>query len=103
MKSTMSPPFEISSDVRILTGVAALGAGIGIGQVLASGEPLTLKLVIGRALVTSGFALGGLTVLALIPGLAPVAQVGIACAIASLGTSGIEKLLGPIFNRTPPA
>lgn len=92
---------NFSSEHQILVGVAALGAGIGIGQVLASGEPLTKRLVIGRALVTSGLALGGLAILAAIPGLAPVAQVGIACAVASLGASGLEKVLGRVFHVTP--
>lgn len=93
------PPISLATlnDAQVLTGVAALGAGLGIGQVLASGNPVTWKLVVGRAIVTSGLAVGGLSVLVLIPALGTVGQIGVAMAVASIGTSGLEALLKRIF------
>ena len=95
----MGPPMNLQSlnDAQVLTGVAALGAGLGIGQVLAAGTPVTWKLAAGRAIITSGLAVGGLSVLVLIPSLGTLGQIGVSMAVASVGTTGLEALLRRIF------
>lgn len=74
---------------------AMIGVAIGIGQLLASQERLTRRIVIGRALSTGGIAMGAGIALVWFPALPPVAMIGIAAILASLGTSALEK----IFQR----
>ena len=71
---------------------AAVGILIGIGHLLASKEVLTPRIIVGRAISTGGLALGAGAALAWMPELPVVAQVGIAAALASLGTSGLERM-----------
>lgn len=71
--------------------LAAIGVAIGIGQLLASGEILTWRIIIGRALSTGGLAMAAGSALAWIPDLPFGGQMGIAALLASLGTSGLER------------
>lgn len=74
---------------------ALVGVTIGIGQLLSSHEPLTLRIVIGRALSTGGLAMAAGLVLVWVPDLPMAGQIGVAAALASLGTSGLER----VFQR----
>lgn len=78
-------------------GLGAIAVIAGLGQLLASKEQLTPRIVLGRIL--SSFALGAVSILILpyvpsIPGMNPyMVQLGIAAALASLGTSVLELIL----------
>ena len=67
-----------------------VGVTIGLGQLLAGNERLTLRLVVGRALSTGGLAMAAGVVLVWVPELSMVGQIGVAAGLASLGTSGLE-------------
>ena len=69
-----------------------VGISIGLGQLLASGEVLTARIVIGRALSTGGIAMAAGAVLVWVPDVPMLGQIGVAAALASLGTSGLERL-----------
>lgn len=69
-----------------------IGLSIGLGQLLASGEVLTWRIVIGRALSTGGIAMAAGAVLVWVPELPLLGQMGVAAGLASLGTSGLEKM-----------
>jgi hypothetical protein len=87
---------------EVLAWLTGAGSFIGLGQLLLSDEPLTLRRALGRAIVTGGLSVGSACVLIAIPGLPFVAQVGLACAVSSLGVSGLEKLLSrvlPTFGK----
>lgn len=71
---------------------ACVGITIGVGQLLASKERLTLRIVIGRMLSTGGLAMAAGAILVWVPNLHLIGQMGIAAALASLGTSGLERL-----------
>ena len=71
---------------------AIVGVVIGLGQLLASGEVLTGRIVIGRALSTGGLAMASGVILVWVPDLPMVGQIGFAALLASLGTSGLERL-----------
>jgi len=80
--------------------LAGLGAVIGIGKLLASTEPLTARIVIGRALIHAGFgATAGATTL-LFPTADPLVMFGVAAGIASLGNSALEVILQHRFGKT---
>ena len=72
---------------------AALGVGIGLGKLLASRQVITTRLVIGRALVTGGLAISGHLIVLAFPTADFWVQFAVAGALASLGTSAIEKIL----------
>jgi hypothetical protein len=75
-----------------------LGAGIGLGQLLATKEPLTWRLVLGRAIVSGGLGLAAAAVLSFMPALPFAAQLGLAATSASLGTSFLEKMVNRVFG-----
>jgi len=77
---------------------AFVGVCIGLGQLLASGEVLTLRIIIGRSLSTGGIAMAAGAVLVWVPDLPMVGQIGVAAALASLGTSGLERLFQRVIQ-----
>jgi len=72
-----------------------IGATIGIGQHLLSRDVFSWRVVLGRALSTGGLAVVAGAVLLMHPTMPPLAQIGIAAAIASLGTNTVEL----VFRR----
>jgi hypothetical protein len=72
---------------------ALIGLAIGLGQLLASKEELTPRIIIGRCLSTAGLAISSGAVLAWMPEIPVLAQIGIAATLASLGTSGLERIV----------
>lgn len=81
---------------KTLIAAAAVGALIGLGQLASSAQPITWRLALGRAVVSGGLATACGTVLLWWPDTHPVALIGVAAALASLGTSGVERLLARI-------
>lgn len=69
-----------------------IGISIGLGQLLASPERLTKRIIIGRALSTGGLSMAAGLVLVWVPDLPLIGQIGVAAALASLGTSGLERM-----------
>lgn len=78
---------------------ATVGIFIGVGQLLASKEQLTTRIIIGRALSTGGIAIGAGSALVWLPDLPLLGQLGIAAALASLGTSGLERIFQRLLER----
>lgn len=74
---------------------ALIGISIGLGQLLASNERITPRILIGRSLTTGGLAMAAGTVLVWVPNLPMVGQIGVAAGLASLGTTGLER----VFQR----
>lgn len=74
----------------VLSGVGAL---IAVGQILSSREPITWRIALGRCLTSSGIALAAGAVLTWANVSDPLALVGVAAALSSLGTSGLERVV----------
>lgn len=70
-----------------------IGVLTGLGQLLTSKERLTWRIVIGRCLSSAGLGMAAGAVLLIFPGVPLVAQMGVAAALASLGTSAIERII----------
>lgn len=77
-----------------------IGLLIGLGQLLGSKEKLTWRIVIGRCLSSAGIATAAGVVLLAVPNVSPLAQIGLAAALASLGTSGLERLVQRLLGIT---
>ena len=84
---------NIDKEVHSAVGLVLIGAAIGIGQLLASNEPMSTRLVVGRALVSGGLGLAAAAILTFLPDLGFYAQMGVGAALASIGTSGVERLV----------
>lgn len=82
-------------DTLVHPVVLLAGAGLvaGLGQLLASPEKLTARIVVGRALSSMALGVTAGTALSWLPQMPIEALMGLACLIASLGTSGLERLL----------
>ena len=75
-----------------------IGISIGLGQLLASPERLTKRIIIGRALSTGGLSMAAGLVLVWVPDLPLVGQIGAAAGLASLGTSGLERMFQRVLQ-----
>lgn len=85
--------------IGVVGTLALVGSAIGLGQLLASEEQLTWRIIFGRMLSSGGIALVAGFGLQFWPDLSLVAMVGIAAALASLGTSFLEKLVNHFLKR----
>ena len=84
--------------VQTITMLAGAGLLTGIGNLLSSSEKLTGRIVTGRALSSASLGAASTTVLSWMPDISTSALIGLACCFASLGTSGLERLLQRILG-----
>lgn len=84
---------EKFTPLEALLGMTLTGLTIGLGQLLASDEALTPRLVVGRALSSAGLSLVAGVALLQIPDMPIIPLIGLSALCASLGTSALEKLL----------
>jgi hypothetical protein len=68
------------------------GLLIGMGQLLASTEKITPRIVIGRAFSSVGLALVAGVGLLQVPNMPLIALIGLSALFSSLGTSALETL-----------
>lgn len=87
--SMINPQNQPEGFIAVL---AAIGAAIGLGKLLASDEPLTKRLIVGRAVVNAGIGAAAGAGTLLFPTADPLVLYGLAAGIASLGTSGLEMV-----------
>lgn len=80
------------ADLKELSILAMIGMAVGLGQLLASKEQLTARIIIGRCMSTAGIAMAAAAALIWFPDIGIVAKCGLAAGLASLGTSGLERL-----------
>lgn len=73
--------------------LAAIGAAIGIGKLMAADDPITIRLFIGRAVATAGIGAAAGAITYLVPTASPILMYGIAAGLASMGTSTLEYIL----------
>jgi hypothetical protein len=71
----------------------AMGALIGIAKLLVSSEALTLRLILGRAVLGSATSTVAGVVLVQIPDLDPLALIALGSAFGIVGSQYIELLL----------
>lgn len=68
-----------------------IGAIIGLGKLLASTEPLTWRIAIGRTILGSATATVAGVVLLSIPDISPLALIAIGSALGIAGSQVIES------------
>lgn len=86
----MNPHANPEGFIAVLAGI---GAAVGIGKLMAADDPITGRLLIGRALISAGLGAAAGAVTFLVPDANPILLYGAAAGIASMGTSTIEFIL----------
>lgn len=76
-----------------VASLAAIGAAIGLGKLLASDDPINARLLVGRAVVTAGLGAASGMLMLWVPDAHPVLLYGAAAGLASLGTSTLEYIV----------
>lgn len=84
---------EELSSWQVLTGMGIVGVLTALGQLLASNEKLTPRIIAGRALASIGLSVSAGAILLLMADVPPLALIGLSAGLASLGTSFLEKLV----------
>jgi hypothetical protein len=79
--------------VKHLGTLSAVGAVVGLGKLIVSTEPITIRAAVGRSIVSGGIGLAAASAVIIVPGLSIAAQIGLGALLASLGTSALERLL----------
>lgn len=87
----MHAPNEIDSS--FFSWATIIGALIGFGRLLDSGEKISFRAVLGRAIVSSALAAMAPVILIWLPSIPRTAEFALAAALASLGTSGLQLAL----------
>lgn len=82
----------MTPETKLLASLGLAGALIGIGQLLASGDKITLRVILARSIVSGALGLSVAAASLLWPEISYSASVGLSCVIASLGTSAVERL-----------
>jgi len=83
------------SEIKLAGTLAGVGFVVGLAKMLIGTEPLTWRIVIGRAVLSGALGLAAGAIVIFVPGISFIGQVSVACILASLGTSALE----PLFNR----
>ena len=68
-----------------------IGALIGVGQLLASSEPITARKLAGRTILGSAVSLMAGLALLKFDDMPELAVIGVACALGILGSAVIEE------------
>lgn len=84
--------------LEALSAMSATGVLIGVGQLLASDDEITPRVIFGRAFSSVGLSLVAGVALIQIPHLPLIALVGLSALFASLGTSVLERIVQRHFG-----
>jgi len=82
----------MDNDTKLLATLGVTGAIIGLGKTLASSAPSNWKIALARCITTAGLSMSAAFAVVIFPSLSFTASVGLAAALASLGTSALERL-----------
>lgn len=79
--------------------LAAVGAVVGLGKLLASAEPLSWRKAIGHGIVSAGLAAAATLVLIPLPNVPEPVLFGMAALLSSLGASTITVLIQKYIDK----
>ncbi|CFW61886.1 holin family protein 2 [Yersinia enterocolitica] len=78
---------------KTFLGLAILGGLIALGKVLASDEPITVRLFVGRVILGSATSVAAAAGLGWVPGISPLAVTGLGAAAGIAGHQAVELWL----------
>ena len=89
---------HINTDAKAIGSLAGAGLVMGIAKMLASGEKVTWKQALGRAITSGGLGVCAAALTVVFPALSFTALVGFACVISSLGADALQNLFTRILK-----
>lgn len=92
---------EELSTYQVLGAMGLVGVLTALGQLLASNERLTPRIIIGRALSSIGLSVSAGALLLWFAEPHPLALIGVSAGLASLGTSFLERFLQKKLGINP--
>ncbi len=92
---------QFDGNTQTLLTLAGVGAAMAFGKLLAGGERVTLRLLIGRLIIGAGLSTAAATALMMIPNVSPAALVGLGSALGILGQSFLERLVQRYWKNPP--
>ena len=78
---------------QLLSAMSIIGLITALGQLLASEEKLTGRIIIGRTLSSVGIAISAGAILLWFDSSHPLALIGVSAGVASLGISFLERII----------
>ncbi len=84
---------SFDSREKIIIVLAAVGAALAVGKLLAGDEKITLRLLTGRVIIGAGLSVAAAAALAMWPDLPEVALIGIGAALGILGQAFLESVV----------
>lgn len=92
---------EELSTYQVLGMMGLVGVLTALGQLLASNERLTPRIIIGRALSSIGLSVSAGALLLWFAEPHPLALIGVSAGLASLGTSFLERFIQKKLGINP--
>lgn len=92
---------EELSTYQVLGMMGLVGVLTALGQLLASNERLTPRIILGRALSSIGLSVSAGALLLWFAEPHPLALIGVSAGLASLGTSFLERFLQKKLGINP--
>ena len=86
--------------LEVLGAMGLIGALTAFGQLLASNEKLTPRIILGRALTSVGLSVSAGALMLWFADPHPLALIGVSAGLASLGTSFLERLVQKKLGMT---
>ncbi|ELI8162185.1 phage holin family protein [Yersinia enterocolitica] len=78
---------------KTIISLGIIGASLALGKILASDEPITARLFVGRVILGSGTSMAAAAALVWVPGLSPLAINGLGAALGIAGYQAVEVWL----------
>ena len=78
---------------QVLSAMSVIGIITALGQLLASEEKLTCRIIIGRTLSSVGLAISSGAIMLWFTDPHPLSLIGVSAGVASLGTSFLERII----------
>ncbi|WP_266156783.1 hypothetical protein [Dyella silvatica] len=88
----------MDQETKLLASLGAVGLLIGFAKTLASGEHVKWYVALARAVLTAALSIFAAFAVVLFPSLNFPGYVALACGLASLGTSALERIFQRIFG-----
>ena len=86
-------------NLRHIWTVLAIGIVAGLGKLMDSDDPLSVRVAVGRAVSSGILGMGSMLIWVQYPAAPPEIVFGATGVICSLGTSVIENTLQTYFKR----
>jgi hypothetical protein len=89
----------VNKEESMVMGLVVMGVVAALGKLLVGDDPITLRIVLGRALLGAVTSMVAGVALLQFPGMPPLALYGIGCALGIVGSQSLEVYFRRWANR----